>query len=437
MTVRWSNVASANGSDSADASTSSTRVAEPPPRSREHLRALVDPGDAEPAAEELGGDEARFPSRRRARGRRRAEGARRGIAARAGPGRTTARRRRGRTRGRAARTAPWRRPTACRLLWATWRWPTSSSAPRTLAAAHDRRRRQSSPASSRPSRSRGGASTSARSTAPTGRARWLGVRRGRLGRRRVGPELRAAVSIAALCEVAVDSAGGGDLDALIASLADLREREAPEGIEDAEAAARALREVVGEPPQLATPARLDAIGAATRAPRAGARPGRRLSVRGRAQVGPGRGVRAPARGRGRLPGRPHVTWRRWKARRLLPVRRRRSRGSPRRAARVRGEAGRVRAGRPARAVRDAHAEHRGRPHGRGARPDPGRRPVRRAGDSRSATRCACSSPRRWRSSRQPVRASCTRADRRQEAPASVDDDASGRGSCPRRASRGT
>jgi hypothetical protein len=78
------------------------------------------------------------------------------------------------------------------------------------------------------------------------------------------PELRAAVSIAALCEVAADSAGGGDLDGLIASLADLREREAPDGIEDAEAAAVALRAVIGEPPQLATPARLDDIGVATR-----------------------------------------------------------------------------------------------------------------------------------------------------------------------------
>lgn len=77
-------------------------------------------------------------------------------------------------------------------------------------------------------------------------------------------EVRAAVSIAALCEVAVDSAGGGDLDGLIASLADLREREAPEGIEDAEAAARDLRDVLGESPQLASPERLDAIGAATR-----------------------------------------------------------------------------------------------------------------------------------------------------------------------------
>jgi hypothetical protein len=78
------------------------------------------------------------------------------------------------------------------------------------------------------------------------------------------PELRAAVSIAALCEVAADTAGGGDLEGLIASLEDLREREAPDGIEDAEAAARQLRDVLGEPPQLSTPTRLDEIGAATR-----------------------------------------------------------------------------------------------------------------------------------------------------------------------------
>jgi hypothetical protein len=77
-------------------------------------------------------------------------------------------------------------------------------------------------------------------------------------------EVREAVSIAAICEVAVDAAGGGDVEALIASLAELREREAPEGIEAAEDAARALRSVLGEPPQLATPLRLDDIGAATR-----------------------------------------------------------------------------------------------------------------------------------------------------------------------------
>jgi hypothetical protein len=77
-------------------------------------------------------------------------------------------------------------------------------------------------------------------------------------------ELREAVSIAALCEVAGEAAGGGDLDALIESLVALRESDAPAGIEDAEDAARALRAVLAEPPQLATPARLDEIGVATR-----------------------------------------------------------------------------------------------------------------------------------------------------------------------------
>ena len=77
-------------------------------------------------------------------------------------------------------------------------------------------------------------------------------------------ELREAVSIAAMCEVATDAAGGGDLDALIERLVELRRTEAPEGIEHAEDAARALRSVLGEPPQLASPARLDEIGAATR-----------------------------------------------------------------------------------------------------------------------------------------------------------------------------
>ena len=76
--------------------------------------------------------------------------------------------------------------------------------------------------------------------------------------------LREAVSIAALCEIAVDAAGGGDVESLVARLAELREAESPEGIEEAEAAALALQEVLGEPPQLATPERLDEIGAATR-----------------------------------------------------------------------------------------------------------------------------------------------------------------------------
>jgi hypothetical protein len=76
--------------------------------------------------------------------------------------------------------------------------------------------------------------------------------------------LREAVTVAVLCEIATDAAGGGDLDDLIARLRELRETEAPPGIEDAESAAHALRSALGEPPQLASPARLDAIGAATR-----------------------------------------------------------------------------------------------------------------------------------------------------------------------------
>jgi len=77
-------------------------------------------------------------------------------------------------------------------------------------------------------------------------------------------ELREAVSIAALCEIAADAAAGGDVDGLRERLVELRETEAPEGIELAEEAARELRAVLGEPPYLATPERLDAIGDATR-----------------------------------------------------------------------------------------------------------------------------------------------------------------------------
>jgi hypothetical protein len=76
--------------------------------------------------------------------------------------------------------------------------------------------------------------------------------------------VREAVSIAALCEVALEAAGGGDLDDLVARLGELRSRENPPGLDSALEAAHALRGVLGELPQLATPARLDEIGAATR-----------------------------------------------------------------------------------------------------------------------------------------------------------------------------
>jgi hypothetical protein len=77
-------------------------------------------------------------------------------------------------------------------------------------------------------------------------------------------ELRSAISIAALCEVAADAAGGGDVDELIARLEDVREREDPSGIGEAIDAARELRQVLGDPPELASASRLEAIGAAAR-----------------------------------------------------------------------------------------------------------------------------------------------------------------------------
>ena len=76
--------------------------------------------------------------------------------------------------------------------------------------------------------------------------------------------VRDAVSIAALCEVAEETAGGGDVDGLLARLRELRETESPEGIDEAEEAALALQQTIGTPPQLATPARLDELGAAAR-----------------------------------------------------------------------------------------------------------------------------------------------------------------------------
>jgi hypothetical protein len=76
-------------------------------------------------------------------------------------------------------------------------------------------------------------------------------------------EVRAAVSIAALCELAEDVAGGGDLDDLRSRLVALRVTENPGGIDEAEAAALDLQRTIGGTPRLATPAHLDAVGAAT------------------------------------------------------------------------------------------------------------------------------------------------------------------------------
>jgi hypothetical protein len=82
-----------------------------------------------------------------------------------------------------------------------------------------------------------------------------------IGDRRVVHE---ATSLAGLCEVAVESAGGGDVPQLIARLAEIRATDAPAGIEEAEAAAHALEEALGTEPRLATTDFLDRVGAASR-----------------------------------------------------------------------------------------------------------------------------------------------------------------------------
>jgi hypothetical protein len=77
-------------------------------------------------------------------------------------------------------------------------------------------------------------------------------------------DIRDVIAITALCEIAEESAVGGDLDELLSQLVALRLTENPEGIDEAEDAVRALQQTIGTPPQLASPARLDEIGAATR-----------------------------------------------------------------------------------------------------------------------------------------------------------------------------
>jgi hypothetical protein len=76
--------------------------------------------------------------------------------------------------------------------------------------------------------------------------------------------VREAASVAALCEVAEESAGGGHLTELRSRLAELRETDNPEGIEEAEAAAAALSETLQAEPRVASGDYLDAVGSASR-----------------------------------------------------------------------------------------------------------------------------------------------------------------------------
>jgi hypothetical protein len=77
-------------------------------------------------------------------------------------------------------------------------------------------------------------------------------------------KIRRTASIVGLCELAEESAGGGELDELRERLVSLRLTEHPEGIEEAEAAALDLQRALGAPPRIAEPSYLDRVGAATR-----------------------------------------------------------------------------------------------------------------------------------------------------------------------------
>jgi hypothetical protein len=76
-------------------------------------------------------------------------------------------------------------------------------------------------------------------------------------------DVRAVVSIAALCEVAEEVAGGGDIDDLRSQLTALRVTENPPGLDEADDAALALQAAIGASPRIATPRHLDDVGAAT------------------------------------------------------------------------------------------------------------------------------------------------------------------------------
>ena len=100
--------------------------------------------------------------------------------------------------------------------------------------------------------------------------------------------MRDAVAILALCELAAETAAGGDLDDLRSQLAALRLTENPPGIEEAEQAALELQQVLGAPP----------VARHARAPRRDRR--RHAPARGRARRrSPGLAVRRGDEGRER------------------------------------------------------------------------------------------------------------------------------------------
>ena len=100
--------------------------------------------------------------------------------------------------------------------------------------------------------------------APGGGSRWVAL--DAQGRPLERPEeIRSVASIVALCELAGDLAGGGDLAALRQELARVRVVEGASNVEPAEQAALELERAIGRPPRVASPAYLDELGVAAAA----------------------------------------------------------------------------------------------------------------------------------------------------------------------------
>lgn len=76
--------------------------------------------------------------------------------------------------------------------------------------------------------------------------------------------VRDAASLVALCEVADDNAGGGELDELRSRLVGLRLTENPPGLEEAIEAVDELERAIGTPPRVASTDHLERVGAAAR-----------------------------------------------------------------------------------------------------------------------------------------------------------------------------
>jgi hypothetical protein len=76
--------------------------------------------------------------------------------------------------------------------------------------------------------------------------------------------VRDAAQLAGLCEIAADVAGGAELAELRVRLRELAETDAPEGIEEAEAAAAAVADLLADEPRVATTGFLDELGARSR-----------------------------------------------------------------------------------------------------------------------------------------------------------------------------